>query len=272
MIKQTLLFSLVSLVFSGCIEKQVIVKSDTKTPILKGIQKPSKALSDKPISKHLIKKIRSVIPNTKITYIERNQYVNDLYNAYIVDYQGNVEVFMINPFTNTFIIGEMISSSGDFLSTINKQNFRKKYAKKLHSKSIKKIKNKKLFTQEYMKQLLNLGVKFNTKEGDNKVILFVSTSCPHCVDLVQELDKQDIATYRYYSYSVEAVNLLNKKGVTDPKDHLRKQFELSKTLNIKGVPYMIVIDKDNNYIADKLGVSVDDIKSYKTSEKRKGKR
>lgn len=217
------------------------------------------------ISSFLVSQIQAVLPNTKIAYIEKNKYVPSLFDTYIIKQNREVELFMVNPYSQTFIIGEMISKDGRFLTTSDKQNFQNRLP---HEENETDQKTDVQLTPDQTKKLLGAGVKFNSVHGDHKFLLFLSTSCPHCINLTAELDKKNIQTYRFYSYSKEAIELYKQKGIKDIESKFKEQGELSQPLNINFVPYVIILDKDNNVVEKKQGVRVSDFERYLTNTKK----
>ncbi len=201
--------------------------------------------------------IQSVIPNTQIKKYKKS-IIDGFYNVYF----ENGQIIYVNPFKKIILLGEIWNSSGNSITGaerekwINELKDGGKYVSR-EDKVIENLKKTDTKTIDWNKELVKKAIKFG-KGGnkDYKVVTILSPYCPHCKALSKYLETFLNTTYRIYSNAPGSVDIYKKMNIKEPEKRLVEQnkFVDEKVSGI-GVPFGIILDKDNKVIDTILGFS-----------------
>lgn len=192
--------------------------------------------------------VQSIIPGTKIEKVKPS-LISGIYEAYFKD--GSL--MYVLPDKRLLFMGEIYTNTGTSLT----QNSIKKYKSKnkvesVLEQSIKSLKPHTKENQDYLKQLVENGIKVGTKQKHKyKIVVLKSLSCPNCSNLDKYLaTKKDVVTYTYLAPSNKAKEMyINKYKILKPQAKLKSQGELIvKRLKGFGVPFALIIDDDYNLV------------------------
>ncbi len=207
---------------------------------------------------HEYELIKQVIPGTKIKKYKKS-ILDGFYNIYL----ENGQIIYVNPFKNLILFGEIWNSSGNSLTSSEREQWQKELngVGETPTSEIRPISELKKATPEnkaWNKELVQKGIK-DGKGGNKKykVVVVESPTCPHCRELNQYLSTFDNTTYRYFSNEAQTKSLYKDKyGIAEPEKKIQEQGNLigDKMRGI-GVPFGIIIDENDVVVDTILGFS-----------------
>ncbi len=195
-------------------------------------------------------KISKILPGTKIEKISKSQ-IDTLYEVYL----GNGQILYVEPKKELIVFGEIYTKNG---VSLTRQKIQQSNTLKSIDDIIEELKQDTKENKAYLSDLIENGL-VTGKGGNNdfKVILIKSPVCPHCIELDKFIDKFENTTYQYYSPHNQSLEIYKTKyKIKDPYKKLEEQSKLiSQKLQGFGVPFALVLDKDNNLVDSIKGFS-----------------
>lgn len=180
--------------------------------------------------------VKGILPNTKINGVKK---ANSTFYVVCTD----DTLLYVNAYDNLLFFGELWTNTGQSLTQKDVD-----WCKGL-KEPMKLVKSNNDFwklDEAKITDLKDNGLKIVNGKGSSEVqfIIFKSPVCGWCEKLTEEMEKMNVTSYEYYFMSPESEMIYKKYGVSNPKEMLKKQAELTRpfeqTLSA-GVPLTLVI-------------------------------
>lgn len=200
--------------------------------------------------------VKGILPNTKINGVKK---ANSTFYAVCT----NDTLLYVNAYDNLLFFGELWTNTGQSLTQKDVE-----WCKSINEPKSKENKSNDFTSldETRVKELKENGLKIVNGKGSSDVefIIFKSPVCGWCEKLTKDMQDMNATTHEYYFMSPESEAIYKKYGVSNPKEMLKKQAELTRpfeqTLSA-GVPLTLVI-KNNKVIEIIMGADIPKFQKY----------
>ena len=193
--------------------------------------------------------VQSIMPSTKFEKVKQSP-IAGIYEAYTKD-----NIYYVIPSQRLIFFGHLYTNYGVDLTTSKLQKYQNDKTQQLLQDSIKSLKSKTKENQEYLKSLIDNGIKQGTGTNSKyNIVVLKSLSCPNCTDLDKYLSGFDgldgVETYTYLVPSKQSEDFYKKEfNIKDPGQKLKSQAKLiSKRLQGFGVPFALIVNENYNLV------------------------
>lgn len=192
--------------------------------------------------------VQSILPGTKIEKVQPSP-VSGIYEAYFKD--GSL--MYVLPHQRLIFMGELYTNTGTSITQKSIEEYKANNKVETHlEQSVNALMPKTKENQEYLKSLVENGIKVGTKQKHkHTIVVLKSLSCPNCLDLDKYLEtKKGVVTYVYLAPDNQSKEFYQTKyNISNPQAKLKEQTELvMQRIRGFGVPFALIIDEQYNLV------------------------